>query len=120
MMDTHHYDHAGETEVTKRLADTIKARHFDFWYSTGTISAAPIKNTQEIATWRTCSRSLSLSVPAGTHTDISMTRIDGTMVRRASLEGGTALHRIEGLAPGIYLLDMKNNGRHKHDRVVIR
>ena len=106
--------------MTKRVADTIKSRHFDFWYSTGTISAAPIKNTQEIATWRTGPRALFLSVPVGTRMDLTLTRIDGAMVRRACLEGSAALRRIDGLVPGMYLLDMKNNGRHKHDRVVIR
>lgn len=119
-MDTHHYDHAGETEVTKRLADTIKARHFDFWYSTGNKSAAPIKNTREIATWRTCSRSLFLSIPAGTHMDMTLTRIDGTVVRRVGLEGSAEIRHIDGLVPGMYLLDMKSNGLHKRDRIVIR
>lgn len=118
--DTHHYDHAGETEVTKRLADTIQARHFDFWYSTSNISPAPNKNAQEVTMWRTGSRALILSVPTGDHTDITVTRIDGTVVRRAGLEGSAALHRIEGLAPGIYLMDMKSKGLCKRDRVVIR
>jgi hypothetical protein len=119
--DTHHYDHAGETEVTKRLADTIKARHFDFWYSSSGISGAPGRGrTHEAMQWRTVSRALILSIPAGTRMDMALARIDGTVVRRAVLEGSAVLRRIDGLVPGIYLLDMKGNGLHKRDCVIIR
>ena len=119
--DTHHYNHAGETEVTKRLADTIKARHFDFWYSTSNISDAPnLEKTQGAKICRTDKNSLILSVPEGTHTDIAITRIDGTLVRRAGLEGSTTLRRVDGLVSGVYMLDMKSNGLHKRDRVIIR
>jgi hypothetical protein len=119
--DTHHYDHAGETEVTKRLADTIKARHFDFWYSSSEISGAPGRgSTHEALLWRTGSRALILSIPAGARMDMVLARIDGTVVRRAVLKGSAVLQRIDGLAPGIYLLDMKGNGLHKRDCVIIR
>ena len=120
MMDTHHYDHAGETEVTKRLADTIKARHFDFWYSSNISDAPATENAHGAAIWHAGSRALFLSVPVGTRMDIAITRIDGTLIRRAGLEGSAVLRRIDGLVPGMYLLDTKSNGLHKRDRIVIR
>jgi hypothetical protein len=119
--DTHHYDHSGETEVTKRLADTIKARHFDFWYGSSGISVAPGReNTRGVVQCRTGSRALILSIPSGSRIDLEIARIDGTVVRRAALEGSAGLQRIDGLVPGMYLVDIKGNGLHKRDCVMIR
>jgi hypothetical protein len=121
--DTHHYDHAGETEVTKRLADTIKAKHLDFWYSNSgiNISAAPSGRTaRDAVTLHTGSRILLLSIPAGANVNVSIARIDGTVVRRACLDGNAAVRRIDGLAPGIYVVDMMTKNLHTRDRVIIR
>jgi len=119
--DTHHYDHAGETEVTTRLADTIKAKHFDFWYSPSAISAAQAKKPiQKNVAWKEDARALVFSSFSAARMNLTLERIDGAVVRRASIGCGAAPQRIEGLAPGVYLLDLLEGNLHKSDRIVVR
>lgn len=64
---------------------------------------------------------LLLHAPAGGGATVRVLTADGRTVREASFQGGRELHLdLSGMAPGMYVVQLDEQGRRTHARLVVR
>lgn len=115
---THHYNHAQFTTLGRRWVDTLQKKHFDFWAT----DVATKTKSQAVITGVSVSpigRAIGLTIPSGMRTSVVITRLDGSLVQRSNFEGKAGIQRIDGLVPGMYMLEMTGNGLKMNKRVMV-
>jgi hypothetical protein len=114
----HHFTGATWALLASRAVDTLQSKNWLYWAnstlvanSRGPVAMAPL-----------CSAgngSLTISTPGAQDIFATLTRLDGSLSRRLSLQGATSSH-VTNLTPGMYLVDISENGIRHLEAVAVR
>lgn len=116
----HHPGHPGFHVMGKNWADTIKAHNFDFWARTTSTVKRENNSTISGITVSQIGKFVDITVPVGSRVNITVTRLNGSLVKRSVVDGRVGTHRIKGLIPGMYLLEMTGKGLNESKRLLVR